>query len=110
MGGWCDLEFLKETEDFGAVFEKDGDIEEFIDDLVSFIERRVYNKIAKRVNFLLTRVNDQKFEFVADGNDDKDQDGNLRIINSGGNFLFQKRNGDSETGTWDDENEIITTS
>lgn len=104
------MEFPKETEDFGTAFKEGEDIEKFLDDLVAFVERRVYNKLAKRQKFLLTRVNDQKFEFVADGNDDKDQNGNLRIINSNGNFLFQKRNGDSETGTWDDENEIITTS
>lgn len=100
------MEFPKETEDFGKVFEKDGDIEKFIDDLVSFIERRVYNKLARGQKFLLTRVNDQKIEFVADGNKDKDEDGNLRIINSSGNFLFQKRT----SGVWENENQITTTS
>jgi len=104
------LEFAKETEDFGTKFKEDDNIEEFLGELVSFVERRVFNKLSKKVNFLLTRVNDQKFEFVADGNDNKDQDGNLRIINSNGNFLFQKRNGNEETGTWSNENRIKTTS
>lgn len=97
------MEFPKETEDFGKVFEKDGDIEKFIDDLVSFIERRVYNKLARGQKFLLTRVNDQKFEFVASGNKDKDEDGNWRIIESSGDLKFQKR----ISGTWTDAPSIL---
>ena len=85
------MEFAKETEDFGASFKEGNDVEEWLDDLVSFIERRVYNELARKVNFLLTRVNDQKFEFVASGNKDKDEDGNWRIIESSGDLQFQKR-------------------
>lgn len=107
MGGRSDLEFAKETEDFGSIFKKDDDVkkslddlEGFMDDLVAFVERRVYNKLAKKVNFLLTRVNDQKFEFVADGNKDKDEDGNWRIVESSGDLVIQKR----ISGTWTNAN------
>lgn len=104
------MEFAKETEDFGSIFKKDDDVkkslddlEGFMDDLVAFVERRVYNKLAKRVNFLLTRVNDQKFEFVASGNKDKDEDGNWRIIESSGDLKFQKR----ISGIWTDAPSIL---
>lgn len=98
------MEFAKVTRNFGQTFKEGDDLEKFLGELISFIEREIY--LARKVNFLLVRLNDQKVEFVADGNDDKDQDGNLRIINSGGNFLFQKM----VNNVWSDENEITTTS
>lgn len=87
------MENLKDLENFGIDFkEGEDDIEEFINDLVSFIERRVFNRISKRVNFLLTRINDQKVEMVADGNSDKDENGNWRTrVNTNGDFVFEKR-------------------
>jgi hypothetical protein len=101
------LEFAKVTRDFGQTYKEGDDLVKFLNDLVSFVEGPIY--LSRKINYVLDRVNDQKIEFIASGNG-KDEDGNLRIINSNGNFLFQKRNGDSETGTWDDENEIVTTS
>ena len=102
------MEFLKDTEQFGVGFVgfEDEDPEKLREDLtklkedltklLSFIERRVFNRISKRVNFLLTSINDQQVAIVADGNDDKDTDDNWRIIVSSGNFIFQKR----VSGTW----------
>lgn len=102
-GGWCDLEFPKETENFGVPFKRGEDLEKYLEDLVAIIERRVYNTLAKKTIFLLTRVNDQKFEFVASGNKDKDEDGNWRIIEVGGDLKFQKR----ISGTWTDAPSIL---
>lgn len=89
------MENLKDLENFGAEFKEGDDIEEFLGKLIPYIERRVFNRISKRVNFLLTRVNDQKIELVADGNNDKDKNDNWRIIESSGDLIFQKRISDA---------------
>lgn len=94
------MEFAKVTRDFGQTFKEGDDIEKFLNDLVDFVERETY--LARKVNFLLTRVNDQKFEFVASGNKDKDEDGNWRIIESSGDLQFQKR----VSGTWTNADKI----
>lgn len=97
------MEYLKNVENFGETFKKGEDedlgrdLEEFFSDFIPFVERKVFNRTSKRVNFLLTRINDQKAELIADGNDDKDQDGNWRLfIDSNGDLIIQKRVG----GTW----------
>lgn len=95
------MEFAKVTRDFGQTFKEGDDIEKFLNDLVVFVEREIY--LARAVNFLLTRVNDQKFEFVASGNKDKDEDGNWRIIESSGDLQFQKR----VSGTWANADKIL---
>lgn len=95
------MEFAKETRDFGQTFKEGDDIEKFLDDLVKFVEREIYQ--ARKINFLLTRVNDQKFEFVASGNKDKDEDGNWRIIESSGDLQFQKR----VNGVWVNADKIL---
>lgn len=83
------MEFAKVTRDFGQTFKEGDDIEKFLNDLVVFVEREIY--LAREINFLLTRVNDQKVEFVASGNKDKDEDGNIRIFEDNGNLQVQKR-------------------
>ena len=90
------MEYLKDTENFGQTFKEGDDIEKFFEEILSFFERKVFNKTSKRVNFLLTRINDQKLEIVADGNSDKNQDSNWRLLESGGSLIIQKRVG----GTW----------
>ena len=90
------MEFLKDIENFGAKYRKGDNLAEFLAKLVSFLERKVFNRISKRVNFLLKRVNDNKLEIVADGNSDKNEDDNWRFIESSGNLLVQKR----ISGTW----------
>ncbi len=90
------MEHLKDTEKFGVGYKEGDELEGFSEELLSWIERRIYNKISKRVNFLLTRVNGQKLEIIADGNSDEDEDGNWKIIISSGNLIVQKR----ISGTW----------
>lgn len=94
---------MKDTEHFGETFKKGeddnlgDDLEKFFAKLLPFFERMIFNRTSKRVNFLLTRVNDQKLEIVADGNSDKDEDGNWRLfIDSSGDLIIQKR----VSGTW----------
>jgi hypothetical protein len=90
------MEYLKDIENFGMTFKEGENLEGFFAKLVSFLERRVFNRISKRVNFLLTRVNDQKVEIIADGNSDKDQNGNWRISESSGDLVIEKR----ISGSW----------
>ena len=90
------MEFLKDTENFGVTYKKGDDLEKFLADFVAFTERRIFNRLSKRVNFLLKRVNGQKIEFIADGNDDVDQNGNWQIIISDDDLPQQRR----ESGIW----------
>jgi hypothetical protein len=96
------VEYLKDTESFGQTFKKGedeslgDDLEKFFAKLLPFFERRIFNRTSKRVNFLLTRVNDQKLEIIANGNSDKDEDGNWRFYEDSGNLIIQKR----VSGTW----------
>ncbi len=98
------MENLKDLENFGLAFKEDEDsTEEFFNELVSFIERRVFNRISKRVNFLLTRINDSKVETVSPTNKDKDENGNWRTrVNTSGDFVFEKR----VSGAWVEANKI----
>ncbi|KKL11191.1 hypothetical protein LCGC14_2548290 [marine sediment metagenome] len=90
------MEYLKNLEDFGTAFKEGENLEGFFSKLVSFLERKVFNRISKRVNFLLTRINDQKLEIIADGNTDKNENGNWRISESSGDLIIEKR----VSGTW----------
>ena len=85
------MEHLKDTEKF-IVYKEEEDLPTYISKLVSWIERTIFNRISKRVNFLLNRINDQKLEIVADSNTDK----NWRIKESNGDLVIEKR----VSGTW----------
>ena len=89
------MEHLKDTEKF-IVYKKEEDLPLYMSKFVSWVERFIFNRISKRVNFLLTRINDQKLEIIADGNTDKNEDGNWRISESSGDLIVQKR----INGTW----------
>lgn len=90
------MEYLKDIENFGMSFKEGENLEGFFSKLVSFLERRVFNRISKRVNFLLKRVNDQKMEIVASGNKDKDENDNWRLRESSGDLVIEKR----VSGAW----------
>lgn len=103
------MEYLKDTENFGETFKKGEDenlgtnIEKFFSKLIPFLERMIFNRMSKRVNFLLTRINDSRIELVLSTNDDKNQDGNWRItIDSSGDLLIENR----ISGTWTEEGKI----
>ncbi len=89
------MEHLKDTEKF-IVYKEEEDLPTYISKLVSWIERTIFNRISKRVNFLLNRINDQKLEIVADSNTDKNEDNNWRIKESNGDLVIEKR----VSGTW----------
>lgn len=91
------MEYLKNMENFGETFKKGedenlgNDLEKFFGKLIPFFERRIFNRTSKRVNFLLTRVNDQKVEIIADGNSDKNENDNWRLRESSGDLIIEKR-------------------
>ena len=91
------MEFLKDKENFGTGYQKGEGLESFFEKLISFIERRVFDKISSKVNYLLKRVNDGKVEIIKDGNEDKNQDGNWRETISGDDLLKQRYNGTTDT-------------
>ncbi len=97
------MEYLKDTENFGKTFREGENLEGFFSKVLSFVERRIFNRISNRVNFLLTRVNDSRTEIVAPGNSDKNQDGNWRTrVNDNGDLVTEKR----ISGTWTEANKI----
>lgn len=51
------MENLKDTEKF-VIYKEGEDLPTYISKLVSWIERFVFNRISKRVNFLLMRLED----------------------------------------------------
>ncbi len=86
------MEFLKDLENFGVGYQKGEELEGFFEKLISFVERRIFNRISKKVNFILTRINDSRMETVAPGNKDKNEDGNWRTrVDDNGDFVFEKR-------------------
>lgn len=100
------MENLKDTENFGMTFKEGENLENFLAKFTSFMERRIFNRTSKRVNFLLTRINDQKLELIADGNSDKDEDGNWRFfLDSNGDLVIQTR----LSGTWTSYIRVDTT-
>ncbi len=50
------MEHLKDTEKFKTKFKKGDDLPAYLNKFVSWAERMVFNRISKRVNFLLTRM------------------------------------------------------
>lgn len=96
------MEHLKDKEKF--IVYKDGeDLPRYIRKIVFWLEVHVFNRISKRVNFLLTRINDSRTEIVAPDNSDKDEDGNWRTrVTDNGDFVFEKR----ISGTWTELNKI----
>lgn len=64
--------------------------------LVEWVEREIYYPKAKRLNFLLRRVNDNFLEITPEGNE-VNEDGNWRFfIDSNGDLIIQKR----VSGVW----------
>ncbi len=97
------MEYLKDTENFGETYKKDDDLERFFWKLLSWIERRIFGRISKRVNFVLKRVQDSRIELIAPDNNDKNQDGNWAIeVDSNGDLIFEKR----VSGTWTEANKF----
>ena len=86
------MEHLKDTEKFGENYKKDEDLEKFFGKLLSWIERRIFNRISKRVNWILDRIKNDAHEIVKDGNE-IGEEGNWREVISGDNLLKQRHDG-----------------
>lgn len=52
------MENLKDTESFGSTYNEGEDLVRFLEKFQAWIERRIFNCISKRVNFLLLRLED----------------------------------------------------
>ncbi len=92
------MENLKDTEKF-IVYKKEEDLPNYISKLVSWIERMVFNRISKRVNFLLGRVGDNHFEMILPTNTGKEQDGNVRLTFDSNNDVKMQYYGNDQ---WND--------
>ena len=89
------MDKLKAAEFFPAAREGE-ELPEYSARLLRWIEKELYYRISKRINFLLDRSNDNFFEFVKDGNL-PGENGNWRIIaDSAGDLKLQHL----ESGIW----------
>lgn len=89
------MEHLKDTEKFGVGYKEGENLESFFAKLVSFLERRIFNRISKRVNWVLDRQKDDTFEITKSDNA-IETDGNWRFNISGDDLIVQK----NVSGTW----------
>lgn len=88
------MDNIVEKQDFSNIDEKVST--DLIGRLVDWIQRQNYYPVAKRLNYLLLRVNDDKVEITPEGNE-VNEDGNWRFfIDSNGDLIIQKR----VSGTW----------
>lgn len=88
------MEHLKDTEKF-VVYKEGNDLPKYISKLVSWIERMIFNRISKRVNWILDRQKDDSFEITKDGNA-IDENGNFKIERNGDNWEVKIKS----AGTW----------
>lgn len=50
------MDNLKDVESFGATYKEGEDLQRFLEKFQTWIERSIFNRISKRVNFLLLRM------------------------------------------------------
>lgn len=89
------MEHLKDTENFGTVYKEGEDLETFFSKFISFVERRIFNRISKRVNWILDRQKDDTFEITKSGNA-IDSNGNWRFSIDGDDLKVERK----VSGTW----------
>lgn len=96
------MDNLKVTESF-ADYKEDEDLPRYFGKLLLWIERSIFERISRRVNWLLARVIDGGIEIIQSGGSAGD-DGNWRIIIVGNNLRFQRK----ESGVWQDDKGGVT--
>lgn len=85
------MEHLKDTEKF-IVYKEEEDLPTYVSKLVSWIERFIFNRISKRVNWVLDRQKDDSFEITKDGNT-IGEEGNWRRRIDGDDFVTERHDG-----------------
>lgn len=88
------MEHLKATEKF-IVYKKGESLPLYVSKLVSWVERMIFNRISKRVNWILDRQKDDTFE-ITKSTQAIDTDGNWRFNINGDDFEVQR----NVSGTW----------
>jgi len=93
------LEHLKDTENFGTNFKEGENLEKFFEKLLSWIERRIFNRISKRINWILDRQKDDSLEITKEGNA-IDENGNLKIERNGDDWEVKIKSSGTWTTVW----------
>lgn len=94
------MEHLKDTEKFGVGYKEGENLEGFFAKLVSFLERRIFNRISKRVNWILDRQKDDTLEITKSDNAIETV-GNWRFNISGDDLIVQRYNRTSWDTVWE---------
>lgn len=92
------MDKLKSAEFFPDPQEGES-FEVYMPRLLRWLEKELWYKISKRINFLLDTVNDGNISLASDGIvhfGDEDTNGTWRLIRSGNNWNMERR----ESGTW----------
>lgn len=89
------MEHVSNTEKFGETYKKGDSLVPFFTKLLRWIEVKLYNQIARRINWIKDRQKDDSFEITRSGNA-IDTNGNFKIERNGENWEVKIKSG----GTW----------
>ena len=97
------MEHLKTAERF-TTYKKGENLSVYVTKLVTWIERSIFSRVSRRINWLLEHIGSSgdSFEIYPPGNGPGD-DGNWRHrADAGGDLIWEKK----ISGTWIDMNRI----
>lgn len=92
------MEHLKDKERF-ITYKEDEDLPNYVRKIVFWLEVHVFNRISKRVNWLLDRHKDDSFEITRTGNA-IDTNGNFKIERNGEDWEVKIKSGGTWTTVW----------
>ena len=92
------MEHLKDKEKFVVLKEEDN-LRVYVSKLVSWMERFIFNRISKRVNWVLDRMKDDTLEITKSGNA-TNADGNWRFNINGDDLEVQRNVSETWTTVW----------
>jgi uncharacterized membrane-anchored protein len=87
------MDALKEKEQF-KTYKPGDDLSKYLKDLVTWVEKKVYDETTKRVNWIVTRQRDGVLELTNSQAIDQDGNWRLRIVND--DLQIERR----IAGTW----------
>lgn len=88
------MEHLKDKEKF-IVYKEEEDLPRYVSKFVSWVERMIFNRVSKRINWILDRQKDDTLEITKSDNA-IDVNGNWRFSINGDDLEVER----NVSGTW----------
>lgn len=88
------MQHLKDKEKF-VVYKEEEDLPRYVSKFVSWVERMIFNRISKRINWILDRQKDDTLEITKSDNA-IDVNGNWRFSINGDDLEVER----NVSGTW----------